>query len=384
MAKKIIGYVSECNPYADRYAWSGLIYKIREAIEMAGYDVVWIEYRDCLNTNIWERLRKKIMSISGLNFLGGVHYYPIVKQYGHSIDSHLLSKCDYVFFPRGGQIGPFLKSNKPIIYYADATVYNMINYYWFNVHIVSKIMSKCLERNACRKARINIRASHWAIDSVINDCKCLQANCYVLPFGANIDELDIKPIVPYHGVKLNMLFSGVDWDRKGGLIAVRTMELLRSKGINAVIHIVGVNKVPSQYKNNPNVVLHGFLNKNNKEDYLKYINIWKNTHIFILPTKAECAGVVFCESSAFGIPCYTYNTGGTSDYVLDGINGHCLPLNSDAESFAHYIYDDIINNRMELLHKGALDLYKKKLSWHAWSMQFRKILESYGSLFQKK
>ena len=41
---KTIGYVSQANPFEDKKAWSGLIYKIREGIENAGYNVVWIPY----------------------------------------------------------------------------------------------------------------------------------------------------------------------------------------------------------------------------------------------------------------------------------------------------------------------------------------------------
>lgn len=38
-----IGYVSAQNPYTDRKAWSGTMYKVREAIENAGFDVEWVK-----------------------------------------------------------------------------------------------------------------------------------------------------------------------------------------------------------------------------------------------------------------------------------------------------------------------------------------------------
>lgn len=37
---KVIGYVSVANPFEDRKAWSGTIFKIREGLENAGYNVV--------------------------------------------------------------------------------------------------------------------------------------------------------------------------------------------------------------------------------------------------------------------------------------------------------------------------------------------------------
>ena len=41
---KKIGYVCAENPFSERKAWSGSIFKIREAIELAGFEVVWIPY----------------------------------------------------------------------------------------------------------------------------------------------------------------------------------------------------------------------------------------------------------------------------------------------------------------------------------------------------
>ena len=42
MRNKIIGYVSAEDPFRDKKAWSGTKYKIREALQNAGYEVVWI------------------------------------------------------------------------------------------------------------------------------------------------------------------------------------------------------------------------------------------------------------------------------------------------------------------------------------------------------
>lgn len=36
---KTIGYVTAADPFHDRKAWSGTIYKVREAIENAGFNV---------------------------------------------------------------------------------------------------------------------------------------------------------------------------------------------------------------------------------------------------------------------------------------------------------------------------------------------------------
>lgn len=374
----VIGYVCEIDPFKDRYAWSGLIFKIRESIEKAGFQVVWIPFDN--NTRfvrVFERLRWKIYNICGRKLiLGGVHFLPLAYGYAKSIrKDELYNMCDVLFFPRGGQIGLFLKTKKPIIYYSDATAHVMVNYYWNNCNSSSVKMACYLERKASQKAALNLRSSQWAVNSVISDCDCDPSRCFVLEFGANMDSEDIIPIIPYENGTLHVLFSGVEWERKGGDIAVETIKLLRDKGIDAILHLVGIRNLPLYCQELNYVVHHGFLNKNDKASYQEYINIFKNSHIMLLPTKAECSATVYCEAAAFGIPIYTYATGGTENYVINGVNGYALSPDLGAEDFAERISMDIESDNISRLHLGALRLYSERLSWAAWSKRFKGIMD---------
>lgn len=374
----LIGYVCETDPFKDRYAWSGLLFKIRESIEKAGFQVVWIPFD--MNTKfvrVFEKLRWKVYNICGRKLiLGGVHFLPVAYGYAMSIrKNELFNKCDVLFFPRGGQIGLFLRTKKPILFYSDATAYLMNNYYWKNCLPFSVKMACLLERKASQKASLNIRASQWAVNSVIEDCKCNPLKCFVLEFGACIDESDIHPNIPYKGGALQILFSGVEWERKGGDVAVQTVQLLRERGYDAILNIVGIKEFPEYCQQYSFVKNHGFLNKNNPESYRRYIELYKNSHIMLLPTQAECAGIVFSEAAGFGIPTYTYATGGTENYVVSGVNGYALPPNLEAEDFADRISKDIESNDISHLHQGALRLYSERLSWNAWSKRFMAIID---------
>lgn len=377
--KTIIGYVCDTNPFEDRLTWSGLIYKIREAIELAGFQVIWIPYNKSTSlVRFCEKIRWGLYKVlGGKQILGGCHFLPETYAFAKSIAKNdQFNSCDYLFFPGGGQISLFLKTKKPIIYYTDATVNLMINYYWFNCHPMSIKMACWLERKASQKAKLNIRASLWATNSVIKDCKCKPSKCVTLEFGANLDSSDITPIAPYRVGQLRVLFSGVEWARKGGDIAVDTIRLLREKGYDAILHVVGVKELPQYCMDCKYIVNHGFLDKNDISSYNKYIDILRNSHILLLPTQAECAGIVFCEAAGFGIPSYTYATGGTENYVQNEINGFAFPSTYGAFEFAERISDDIKHENMIRLHEGALNLYKEKLSWSAWSMHFQKVVNS--------
>lgn len=378
MDKKIIGYVSKTNPFQDRVAWSGTIYKLREAIELAGYEVIWIPYGDSLLTKFYTYLLKIFNHTLFIkkHWLVETHFTPLVKVWARNINRNpILSKCDYLFFPRGAQIALYLGVNKPIIYFTAATAHVMFDYYWYNINRFSKKMALDLEERASQNASINIKSSRWAFDSVINDCHCYKDKCHVLEFGPNIDAKDIKQNTLYENGELRIFFSGVDWERKGGDIAVKTVEILRDKGMDVQLNIAGIRKMPTSCIGKDYIHFHGFLNKNNPDDYKRICELYSQNHIFLLPTKAECSAIVYCEASAAGLPIYTYLTGGTGDYVIEGVNGHALPLGSPAESFANQIYNDIKTNQLYSLREGALKVSKEKLSWEAWAKGFREIME---------
>lgn len=369
---KTIGYVSQANPFEDKKAWSGLIYKIREGIENAGYNVVWIPYtKDTSKHKILSRLIKLRF---GKNVLKdhNKYYYRLSAD---TIDMKLVSKCDYLFFPGGAQMAVYRNFNKPIIYYTDANFGIMLDYYWYNLPKWIIKQGNETERLGIQNSYINIRASKWAADSVVNDYNGNPDRNYVIEFGANLEDKDIFHIKPYTDGTLNILFSGVDWKRKGAEIAIDAVRQLNERGITSKLLLVGLRDVPQQYANLPYIENIGFLNKNYPDQYQKYIDTIRQSHIFLLPTRAECAGIVFSESSAYGLPIFTYNTGGIGNYVIDGVNGYKLPLTAKGKEFADKIEESLKNNDFEKLGQGGIKLFNEKLNWHSWAESFKKIMQ---------
>lgn len=374
----IIGYVSSTNPFTDRKAWSGLTYKIRESIERAGYEVVWIPYQTITKgMRFWNLILKVycFFFAHGKRFLLGENFPMTAKKMAKTIvQNEDFQRCDILFFPGGAQIAKYIKTDKPYIYYSGATVPIMIDYYWDNICPLSKKIATKLDKEASLNAAINLKASKWAYNSLINDYGCTPKKCHIIEYGPAMDTSDILPIEPYKDGTLNIFFSGVDWERKNGDIAVKTVELLYNKGYDVHLYIAGIRNLPEYCKKLDFVTHVGFLNKNTKEGYEKYMNLYRKCHLLLVPTKAECAGVVFCEASAFGMPSYTYDTGGTTNYVIDGQNGYAIPLSKGAEKFAELIEKALLNGELNKLHKGSLKISREVLSWEAWSEHFKQIM----------
>lgn len=307
-----IGYLSPTNPFKDRKGWSGTYFSTRQAIEDAGFKVEWIPSEE---PGIFFKIKHKVLKV--------IHRLIYGKGIFDNID--------------------------------DAN----------NV-----------EQMAIDNSAVNLLSSQWAASSVINDYHASKDRVFVLPFGANIDDSKIVQAQVYQSGRLNVLFTGVDWERKGGEIAVNAIKKLRSDGVDAHLYICGIRDLAQEIVDLDFVENLGFLDKNNPNEYQKYLNTWSKVHLLLLPTRAECAGIVFNEASAYGVPILSTDTGGVSDYVFNDVNGWRMPLSASGDVYAAKIKEWIEHDEFARLSAGAIDLYQTRNSWKAWGESFKKIVTS--------
>lgn len=115
------------------------------------------------------------------------------------------------------------------------------------------------------------------------------------------------------------------------------------------------------------------MNKNMPEQYQRYVDAIKRSHLLLLPTSAECSAIVFSEAAAYGLPVFTYDTGGIGNYVIDGYNGYRLRLGASANDFSVKIKETLFDGKLTKLSGNALQLYADNLSWSAWSRRFEEL-----------
>lgn len=111
--------------------------------------------------------------------------------------------------------------------------------------------------------------------------------------------------------------------------------------------------------------------------YVEDVSIYfREADIFILPTRAECAGIVFCEASAYGLPSFATATGGVPDYVEDGVTGRLLPPDTRSEDFADAIAELWSDpEAMKEMRLNARRRYEEELNWDVWMKHFEEIVE---------
>jgi glycosyltransferase involved in cell wall biosynthesis len=275
----------------------------------------------------------------------------------------------------------FLKCLQKKIIYNDSTMACMIDYYSQFSNLCRKTIHEgnILDKMAFNNCDLLLMASEWAAESVINDYRINPEKVKVVPFGANMEnnltDKEISEIIYSRSARnvCNLLFVGVDWERKGGSIAVEIACLLHKRGIEVHLDIIGIRKeltLPSY------IINHGFISKFTETGRKKIENLYKNASFFVLPTRAECAGIVFCEAASYGLPSIATKTGGVSTYIKDNFNGMTFSVNSSSKSYADYIEKIFLDKKKyeQLCFQSFLD-YKKRLNWEVVGCQIRNLIK---------
>lgn len=266
--------------------------------------------------------------------------------------------------------------NISVVYSSDATVDLMQEYYPEFSGMPKQLKSKLqkIEKSAIDLADVILYPSQWAANSAIDTYTANPANVHVIPWGINMQSPAPRQLSK-HDDKLRLLFVGVDWERKGGAIAVDTLNELRQLGVDAHLTIVGC-KIPSSI-NFEHITHYRYLNKNNKDESEKLSELFYESDLFLLPTKAECLGIVFCEAASFGLPSVTTNTGGIPSVVIDNKTGIVLANNSSGKDFANRISTLLSEpKRLTQMRKNAKDHYIKSLNWGSWANKVSVLLSN--------
>ena len=377
-----IAYLALNDPL-DKKSWSGTTYYIAKALQKNGNEV---DYLGPIKPPKWlDKTLRAIAKATRIIFRKEyiTKYSLLLSWYSAKQFTKKLKgkKYDCICAPAASVELGFLKTDLPVIYITDATFELVSNYdysefnkmFWF-----SKLEGNLLERNALKKSSAVIYPSIWAAESAIKDYHIANNKVFIAPFGANIDMIPERQIIykKLENKQLTLLFLAVDWDRKGGSIAFDVLKyLIYTHGVQAKLIVCGC--VPPSHIAHPNMEVIPFLDKNNKEDYDRFVNIMSSAHFLLVPTRADCSLLVGCEANAYGVPAITTETGGVPEIVKDGVNGYCLPYSAPGSTYAALINELFINEeKYQQLISSSRQRFEEHLNWQKWTESFTEIYEN--------
>jgi glycosyltransferase involved in cell wall biosynthesis len=343
------------------------------------HEVTWVGYK---NLGVLLRTIIKLQPLTE-KILGIGRGYPYFNKWQSILKAKLLNKhfkvnkYDVIVSPNSPDLVAYLQTNLPIIYLRDTTFQLFVDYYPTFCGLNESVIQQGneIERRAIANSSALIYSSKWAADSAVQFYGAASNKISIVNFGANLFEYPetIRVEGNYDSDSCNLVFIGVEWERKGGQIAYDTFKRLRNQGLKCKLTVVGCDV---DLEEDGDIVVIPFLNKRRKRDFCRLIEIYSKAHFVLLPTVADCTPIVFSEAAAFGVPVLTTDTGGNASVVDEGVNGFLFHIGTDEKVYADKITEVFSDKEYyNKLREMCRHEYDNRLSWKVWLYRLNHVIE---------
>ncbi|MBD2070607.1 glycosyltransferase family 4 protein [Leptolyngbya sp. FACHB-671] len=364
-----VAYVTTYNAQ-DVHQWSGLGYYIAQSLTGQAISLDYIgPLKDKLIHKVIRKSKRHYHELFGERYLRDPEPL-ILKDYAHQVSQKLArSQSDLIFSVTSNSIA-YLETSKPVAFYADATFAGLNSSYPHYSQLCQETVRDWhrMEQLALHKSSLAIYASDWAAQTAVNHYKADPDKVKVVPFGANLENSwaldEVQSVIKARPSDVcKFLFLGVDWFRKGGDIAFNVVKMLNASGLKAELTVVGCQPVLDEPL--PDFVRPlGFISKSTQAGKEEILRLLAESHFLILPTRAECYGLVFCEANALGVPCIATHVGGVPTIIKEDINGRLFDPAAEVSEYCQYITDIFTNySRYQQLALSAFHEYQTRLNW---------------------
>jgi glycosyltransferase involved in cell wall biosynthesis len=195
-----------------------------------------------------------------------------------------------------------------------------------------------------------------------------------IPFGLNLDEVPPAPAAKPPLKPLRLLYIGKYWKYKGGETAIAALRVLRARGVDVSLAMIG--EIPEEFRGEPGLEAVGYLDKSRRRDYRRFLRLLRESHLFVLPTRADCTPMVVAEANAYGLPVLISDIGGISSLMAPGRNGEMLPAGADGTAFADRILAMTADRAAyDALSRSSYEHCLHRLTWAAWSRDLVRLLQ---------
>ncbi len=337
MPAPVIGLATTQYSCFDPRSWSGLPYSMyqgfRRRDDVATVPLGPLKYPP----RIPEAIRK------GYNRALGRKYFwerepRIIDSYKPQMAQRLAAvRPDAVLALCTWTVGTMEPDVHPVVY-IDATFAQNRDYYptWTNLAPRTVRVAERLERLAFRQMSHLVVPSDWAAADAIDRYGVDPKDVTVVPMAAQHDcPLDLDALAEHARRRLEgplrIFWMGVEWERKGGDIAVAAATELHRRGIPVRLDLAG--KIPADaVPDAPYIHVHGFIDRRTRGELLD--DLFLSAFALLLPSRAENSSVVLADAASYAVPSLASETGGMPTMVKTGVNGERLPLGSDGKDYA--------------------------------------------------
>jgi len=273
-------------------------------------------------------------------------YFNIIKRRS----SDLIKKNKYGFTFQTQSLWDSSCQGVPHFVYTDHTELAYLRYPGLNRKVYpEKWILK--EKQIYQNASMIFTTSNFSKKSIVEDYNIDESKVKVVYSGININ---IPPKIPTKINKSqNILFIGVQWERKGGPFLLEAFKTLKQRNKNITLTVIGCNPQIDF----PGVEVVGFLDKTEMYKY------FPKAQIFCMPSVAEPSAVALVEAYAFGLPVVATNVGGSPDRVIDSVTGYLVDYGNVEQLIEKLTY--LLNNPpiCRQFAENGYHLLNEKFTW---------------------
>lgn len=210
-----------------------------------------------------------------------------------------------------------------------------------------------MEKGAYQNARMVFTMSRNISRSLISEYGCPPQRVKCVYAGSNVSAEVSASIDNSRFSAKNILFVGVEWERKGGPVLLEAFRLLRRAHPEARLTIVGC----APQIREPGVYIEG------RVPLAEVPKYYRSASVFCLPTLNEPFGLVFLEAASFGLPVVATRIGAIPEIVADGKSGYLVEPQNPAELAARL--GDLLRDprRAEQLGAYGREWVSRRYSW---------------------
>lgn len=175
------------------------------------------------------------------------------------------------------------------------------------------------EREVAQEMTAVFTLSEYLRKSFIEEFGLDEKRVFNVGGGVNVEHPPAPPARKNYESR-EILFVGVDFDRKGGNELLSAFRIVRETLADARLHIVGPHRLPYGAAQ-PGITFHGNLNKSIPSQRNELYDLYESCSVFVLPSKYEPFGVAPLEAMLFQLPCIVTDGWALREFVIPGVNG---------------------------------------------------------------
>jgi glycosyltransferase involved in cell wall biosynthesis len=368
MAKSLHLLLATVEDPTDPKSWSGTPFHMLRALEQRFERV----------TVLSSRKPKRSLISAVLRLLMGRDRYPLwmtrtaLRDYARKLD-RLISQAQpdavlcissqHLIHAKASGLPVFMVSDSPWMAYKDAYKdYDPLP--WLAGHYAAQ------EAAAARKITGVMYPTPWACNEAVKRFGLSADKVDRIALGANrycTDTADqvLERIQHKAATPVSFLFIGKDWERKGGPTAVQIVRQLNQRGCACTLVIIGCTPDIAP-EDTPHVRVQGFLSPSKPEDQRSMQAAFEDAHFFLVPSHAECFGLVFAEAQSYGLPCISLTSQGIPGVVDSGVTG----LLFEPATTLSVMVDSVLALAQDIaayqaMAKAARSKFDRELNWTA-------------------